>query len=33
LGKISEDELNYLRMRGLSENEAIDLIVSGFLAI
>ena len=31
IGKIAEEELNYLRMRGLSENEAIDLIVSGFL--
>jgi len=31
LGKISEEELNYLRMRGLKESEAIDLIVSGFL--
>ena len=31
IGKISEEELNYLRMRGLSEDEAIDLIVSGFL--
>jgi Fe-S cluster assembly scaffold protein SufB len=33
IGKISEEELNYLRMRGLSEKEAIDLIVSGFLKI
>jgi hypothetical protein len=33
LGKISEEELNYLRMRGLSEKEAIDLIVSGFLQL
>ena len=31
IGKISEEELTYLRMRGLSEKEAIDLIVSGFL--
>ena len=31
IGRISEDELNYLRMRGLTESEAIDLIVSGFL--
>lgn len=31
IGKISEEELNYLRMRGLREKEAIDLIVSGFL--
>jgi len=33
IGKISEEELTYLRMRGLSEKEAIDLIVSGFLNI
>jgi len=31
IGKISEEELTYLRMRGLDEKEAIDLIVSGFL--
>jgi uncharacterized protein len=31
IGKISEDELTYLRMRGLSEDEAIDLIINGFL--
>ncbi len=31
IGKISEEELTYLRMRGLSEKEAIDLICSGFL--
>jgi hypothetical protein len=31
LGKISEEELNFLRTRGLKESEAIDLIVSGFL--
>jgi len=30
IGKISEDELNYLRMRGLSEQESIDLIINGF---
>jgi Fe-S cluster assembly scaffold protein SufB len=33
IGKISEEELNYLRMRGLTEDEAINLIVSGFLKI
>jgi len=33
LGKISEEELAYLRTRGLTEKEAIDLIVSGFLII
>lgn len=31
IGKISEEELTYLRMRGLSETEAIDLIINGFL--
>jgi hypothetical protein len=31
IGRISEEELNYLRARGLSEREAIDFIVSGFL--
>lgn len=31
IGKISEEQLNYLRARGLTEKEAIDLIVSGFL--
>ncbi|MFC1663991.1 SufD family Fe-S cluster assembly protein [Patescibacteria group bacterium] len=33
IGRISEEELNYLRTRGLSKEEAIDLIVSGFLKI
>lgn len=33
LGKISEEELNYLRMRGLTEKEATDLIISGFLTL
>jgi Fe-S cluster assembly scaffold protein SufB len=33
IGKISEEELTYLRMRGLTEKEAIDLIVSGFSKI
>lgn len=31
IGKISEEILNYLRSRGLTEDHAIDLIVSGFL--
>lgn len=31
IGKISEEELNYLRSRGLSETEAINLIIAGFL--
>jgi len=29
--RISEEELNYLRSRGLTEDEAISLIVTGFL--
>ena len=33
IGKISEEELTYLKMRGLTEKEAIDLIVSGFLKL
>jgi len=31
IGKVSEEELTYLRTRGLTEKQAIDLIVSGFL--
>jgi len=31
IGRISEEQLSYLRMRGLKEEEAIDLIVAGFL--
>jgi Fe-S cluster assembly scaffold protein SufB len=31
IGKVSEEALNYLRSRGLTEDEAIDLIVAGFL--
>lgn len=31
VGKISEEILNYLRTRGLSKDEAIDLVVAGFL--
>jgi len=31
VGKISEENLNYLRCRGLTEDEAINLIVTGFL--
>ena len=31
IGKISEEALNYLRTRGLTEKQAIDLIVNGFL--
>jgi hypothetical protein len=31
IGKIDNEQLNYLRARGLNEKEAIDLIVGGFL--
>ena len=31
VGRIFEEELNYLRSRGLTENETISLIVTGFL--
>lgn len=31
IGRISEEELSYLRSRGLTEDEAIGLIVTGFL--
>lgn len=31
IGKVSEDELNYLRSRGLTEDEAVNLIITGFL--
>ncbi len=33
IGRISEEQLNYLRMRGLKEKEAINLIVAGFLKL
>jgi Fe-S cluster assembly scaffold protein SufB len=33
IGKISEEQLNYLRTRGLNEEQAINLITSGFLRI
>jgi len=33
IGRISEEELNYLRARGISKKKAIELIVSGFLRI
>jgi Fe-S cluster assembly scaffold protein SufB len=32
VGKLSEEALTYLRSRGLTEKEAVDLIVSGFLS-
>ena len=31
IGRISEEELNYLRARGISKQKAIELIVAGFL--
>jgi uncharacterized protein len=33
IGKINEEQLTYLMMRGLSEKEAIELIISGFLKV
>jgi len=33
IGKVSQDQLNYLQMRGLSEEQAIELIASGFLKV
>ena len=33
IGKVSEEELTYLRMRGFDQKQAIDLIVNGFLSI
>lgn len=33
VGKISEEQLNYLRTRGLNESQAINLITAGFLKI
>ncbi len=33
VGKIAQDEINYLRARGLSEEDATSLIVRGFLDI
>ena len=33
IGKVSEEQLNYLRTRGLTEDQAIELITAGFLRI
>ena len=33
IGKISQEQLNYLRMRGLTEKEATNLIINGFLTL
>ncbi len=32
IGKIADEQLNYLKSRGLSEKDSIDLIVTGFLS-
>ena len=31
IGRVSEEQLNYLMMRGLTEKQALDLIINGFL--
>lgn len=31
IGKVSDEQINYLRMRGLTHEQALDLIVAGFL--
>lgn len=33
IGKVGEDQINYLMSRGLNEEEATDLIVRGFLSV
>ncbi|MHA1227152.1 MAG: SufB/SufD family protein [Candidatus Hodarchaeales archaeon] len=33
IGKIGEDQLNYLMARGMTEEEATDMIVRGFLSV
>jgi uncharacterized protein len=33
IGKINEEQLTYLMMRGLTEKQAIELIISGFLKV
>ena len=33
IGKIGQDQLNYLRARGLNEKEATNLIINGFLTL
>ena len=33
IGRIGEDQLNYLMARGMTEEEATDLIVRGFLSL
>ncbi len=33
IGKVSEDQINYLMSRGFSEEEAINLIINGFIEI
>lgn len=33
IGKISEEQLNYLRTRGLTEDQSVNLITAGFLRV
>ena len=33
VGKVAQDEINYLMSRGLSEDKAISTIVRGFLSV
>ncbi len=33
IGRVSEEQLNYLRTRGLTEEEALNLIIAGFLKV
>ena len=33
VGKIDEDEINYLTARGISEEDAASMIVRGFLSM
>jgi Fe-S cluster assembly scaffold protein SufB len=33
IGKVSEEQINYLRMRGLTEKQALELIINGFLRL
>ncbi len=33
IGRISEEQLNYLRIRGLTEKEAVNLIIAGFFKV
>jgi Fe-S cluster assembly scaffold protein SufB len=33
IGKISEEQITYLRMRGMTEKQALELIINGFLKL